>query len=377
MWTQIAPTGEDWDEKLLEIPAAAARPLAISLLRAGNFACPPPAPAPAACPGPAIDLDPPAHAATLADPCLRRMLALWALAQLEPADVGEIPGLRDALRGIAALPPPESQLVAAALAALPEADAAGRLELLGIAWRAGQRELVNGSLGGLDEAALIAAVRVHRIDGALEVLSATGHRAVYLAALTDDLLAPAARVLAARELIAGLAADPLPAELRRALVTAAGAADCGVAAAAARALAEVGDRRFVPRRPRSRTPATMMRALCVLASYELAAPAEEPSLLAGFLPARGLERVNVSYDALSEADTDGDGDVHTETTAELVAPGDAVLPEVEDLVRAMRACRGTTCSSADRSYRFGLRPGAGGLVLARLELVERPPCGRP
>src|SRR5437868_4508413 len=36
LWRRIAPTGADWDDRIEEVPAAAARPLAIALLHGGN-----------------------------------------------------------------------------------------------------------------------------------------------------------------------------------------------------------------------------------------------------------------------------------------------------------------------------------------------------
>ena len=55
---------------------------------------------------------------------------------------------------------------------------------------------------------------------------------------------------------------------------------------------------------------------------------------------------------------------------------EAMLPELDDLVRAMRRCTATSCVSNDREFRFAWTPtGPGGeLVLARIEVVERPPC---
>src|SRR5262249_44419041 len=138
LWSAIAPAGDDWDDKLEEVPAELARPLAIAMLHGGNFTCMKPAPA-GDCAPLQLDVDSPAHTAGLADPCLRRLLALWSIAQLEPAD---LPGVMDAYRAIVAIPPPESQLVAAALQTIPEDDHDQRLELLAIGWRAGQRHLV-------------------------------------------------------------------------------------------------------------------------------------------------------------------------------------------------------------------------------------------
>ena len=86
----------------------------------------------------------------------------------------------------------------------------------------------------------------------------------------------------------------------------------------------------------------------------------------------------VAYDALADVDTDGDGDPHTQRSIDLVPrTEELVLPEIEDLVKAMASCTGTVCRSPDREFHFGLAPSGDGLVLARLEIVERPPCRAP
>jgi hypothetical protein len=379
VWAQIAPTGQDWEEKLDEVPAAAARPLAVALLRSGNFTCVAPPP-PVDCARPVYNLPEPTHAAGLADPCLRRLLALWSLAQLEPED---LPKVRDALRAIVAIPPPESQLVATALRAVPDRDQDELLAVIVIAARAGQRDVVSSAVGRLDEAHLIEAAGKHHIDPALEVLSAQGHRAAYLAAVKDEDMAAGARAQAIADLLAADAASDtaprgkLAPDLQAALVKAAASRDCTVAATAARALAQRGDRRFVPSRPRTRKPEAMLRALCVLASYEQLAPqdgAGEPSLLASFVPPKGLERTVVAYDALSDVDDDGDGDPHTRRTIDLIPKQELALPEPGDLARAMKRCTGAICKSADREFRFAWKTIGGELWLSQIEIIERPPC---
>jgi hypothetical protein len=363
LWPKILPTAEDWEDRLGEVPDAPARPLAIAFLRAGKLACT--VPPPGDCAPPQFDVPTPKPTATLADPCLRRLVALWALDQLETEDFSQI---TTTLRAIAALPPPESELLVAMLDALPETEQDLRVELLGIANRAGQRELVDTHLGTLDVAHLETAVRKHHIGGALEVLSAEAHRATYLAAIADEAMSGAARAKAILELASTLD-QKLPPELRTALIKAGASKDCMVAAAAARALEQRGDKRLVPRRPRTRSPVVMMRALCVLASYEQLQGNDEPSLLTGYVPTKGLERIDITYDPYD--------DPHTAQTANLVPRGELVMPEIEDVVRAMRRCKGTTCSTSDRDFRFSFKPAADGLQLFRLEIIERPPCVPP
>lgn len=168
--------------------------------------------------------------------------------------------------------------------------------------------------------------------------------------------------------------DMIPVELRADVAGAELWVDCTVAATAARALAVRGDRRFVPRRPAGRSQPALMRALCVLASYERLQMSDEVSLLPSFVPAKGLERIEIAFDPLSDVDADGDGDPHTARTEVLVPRAEVVVPEIEDLIRAFSRCTGTTCTSADREFRFGLRASGGQLYLARLEIVELPPC---
>ena len=372
LWARIAPTGADWDDKLSEIPAILARPLARAVLRGGNFTCSPSVAGD--CAKPRYDVERPADTAGFGDPCLRRLLALWAIAQL---DDGDLPAVHDGLLAIAAIPPPESELVAAALHAIPATAFDARLALFAAAWRAGQHDLVDSVVGTLDEAHMIAAVRQHHIAGALAGLAAEAHRAIFLAAVTDEALDPGARANAIGELTA--LSPTLAPDLTLALVTASRAKDCSVAARAARVLAQHGDPRFVPLRPPTRgaTVSAMMRAVCVLASYESLQQSDEPTLLPGYLPARGLERITITYDPLSEDDPDGDGDIHTTHTADLIARDEAVLPELEDLVRAMQHCTGTICVSDEHEARFVWKAISGTLVLTRIELADRPPCATP
>jgi hypothetical protein len=371
LWSKMALTADDWHAKLEEVPREYDRPLAIAVLRQGNFNCVPARPA-RECSVPVFDVPDPAPTAGLTDPCFRRLVALWAIERLEKDD---LPLVMDALRGIVALPQPESQLHVAAFKSIPDDEPARRLELLAIAFKAGQRDLVNNHLGQLDEPYLAEAATKHHIDGALEILPASTHRATYLAAIADDLLPTKARVTAITELSA--VDDKLAPDLKAALVKATTVADCSVAAAAARVLVlKGGEAKWKPTRPRTTATAPVMRALCVLASYEKMAPSDEPSLLPGYVPPKGLERVVVSYDALSDTDQDGDGDPHTVHATDLIPKAELVVPQVEDMIKAMQRCKGTTCTSDDHEFRFGLRIYGGELLLYRVDIVERPPCPR-
>jgi hypothetical protein len=356
LWTQIAPTGSDWEEKMYEVPVGpTAKALAIALLRQGNFTCV--HRVPAACGKTMAEVAPPDASATLADSCLRRRLALWALGQLEPADVA---ANRDILAGLVTIPPPEAELVEGFLQTdIDNPDQTARLELIARAWNAGQRDIAGAMLGAFDEPHLIEALQKDHIDPALEVLSAVDSRAVFLAAINDTHLEPATRASAINELL-DTHPDVLELDLRTALVTATEATDCTLAATAALAL--VRYHALSPPKP----PATM-RTLCVVASYEQLQRENETSPLADLIPARGMELLRVAYDP-SATVTDG---IDPRRTTELVPRYAAVFPENDDLVRAFAHCKGSVCSSEEHDFRFTIRGG----LLARLEIDDRPPCG--
>ena len=366
LWTTIAPTGEDWRERVDEVPSTFTKPLALALLHQGNVQCP--TEAPHACTKqPALTVFNPD--ATLADPCLRRELAMWSFDQLDRAD---LPALRDALKQLVALPPPESQLVADALQFAESGDQDLRLELLGIAWKAGQRELVNGQFGGFDEAHLLQAATVLHIDGAFDGLSAQNQRAVFLKALGDEQLLSVTRAHLMSELLGDQ--DVMAPDLKAALIAVATkATDCQAAAAAAAELVAHDAPQFAPGRPRSAKPEAFVHGLCVIAAYESHLRADQTSPFSSLLPARGLELTRVTYDAYSDVDTDGDGDVHTEHIHDLVPRANASVPEAGDLQLALQHCTKLTCSSEDHDFKLTVANG----VLTKLEIVDRPPCQTP
>ncbi len=368
LWNKLALTADDWHDKLEEVPRELDRALSIALIRQGNFTCLPAKPA-GDCVPQAFDIPDPTGTAGLTDPCFRRLVAMWALDKLEDDDV---PMVMDGLRKIVALPPPESQLTVAALKLIPDKEPAKRLELIAIAYAAGQRDLANNALGQLDEPFLIEAVIKHHIDGALEMLPASTQRATYLVAINDDRLPTKARTTAITELSA--LDDKLAADLRTALVKATSTVDCAVAASAARVLVQKGEAKYAPKRPRSAAVAPVLRGLCVLASYEKLQRAGEPSLLPSYLPPKGLERVKVTYDALSDTDADGDGNPHTEQSVDLVPRAEAVMPELDEITRALASCKGSTCRTESHEMVFGFKAIGGEQMLYRLEIVERPPC---
>lgn len=357
-WKLIAPTGADFEEKLQEIPDARAEKLALALLDGGNFAC-----APVMNCGEPLYIPDPAPTAGLDDPCLRRMLAMWSVDQLE-ADQQP----KDVFRALAAIP--DSQLVAQVIHVVPEADQDFRLELIAIAWKAGVQ--LPDAVAQLDEDHLVTALVKHHIDAVLDQLTADRHRAEFVQAIADEQLSAKQRVQAMSEVAAAdltsTGKDALAPDLRKALIAATHSSDCAVAAAAVHMFETRGDHRFGPKPPHTRKVEPMMRAMCVLAQYEALQRADEPSYLPGYVPAAGLDVVRVSYDEYA--------DPHTSEQTDHVARDQATLPELEDMLRALQHCTGAVCTSREHEFRFGWKPGPGGdLLLARIDVVERPSCG--
>jgi hypothetical protein len=359
LWAQIAPTGSDYEEKLYEVPVGPiSKALAVALLRQGNFTCVHQVPG-ASCGVSYPEVDHPIATAAFTDPCLRRELALWSLDQIEPAELANI---RDVLPALVTIPPPESDLVEGVLAKDNDnPDQNARLDLLARAWKAGQRDLAGAKLGSLDEAHLTEALQKDHMDPALDVLSATGQRSVYLAAVNDAHLEPATRAEAITELVEATG-PALETDLRGVLLAATKAPDCGVAAAAALALV----RYHALGAPK---PPATMRTLCVVASYERLQRENETSPLADLIPRPGVELVRVAYDPDAAVGSDG---VDPRRTTDLIPTYAATFPEGEDLVRAFGHCKGTTCSSEEHDFRFTIRGG----LLTRLEIDERAPCAR-
>lgn len=328
LWRQIAPTGGDWELRLGELPDLGDlhRRLALALLRGGNFACKPVPVDPDSC-GPVTLAAPPDS--TFDDPCLRRELALWALDLLDEEDA---PSLTRELLGIAALPPPEEELVRAAFELIPAGRDDLLLPMIEAAVAAGQGAIADESLADLAPAQLEkVALKLHS-DGALRILDPAQSRQVFLAAIVDRKLLPATRTSAIDDLVAG-EDGRLKKDLRTALLAALKDPSCEVAAAAARALVAAGESRFAPK-PQVGSVAEAIRSLCVSTAYSEAAPLD--ASLRRFVSKRGLQ----IYD-------------HSEITAEpgepageVILPAELVaLPFLEELAPALERCALTPAAS--------------------------------
>lgn len=351
LWKQIAPTGADWTLRLGELPNddALLKPLAIALLREGNFQCP------ARLPCTDAGVQDVAAEATLDDPCLRRELALWAFARLDEEDAA---ALADPLVAIAGLPPPEHELVAEAFDLVPAEQDALLLRMNAAARAVGQGELADLSLQWISPAGLREVVARMHSDGVYALLDVTGDRAAFVAAIGDGQLAPQTRITAMRELGDG---QPLAKDLRLALRKAAADPRCEVAAAAARLLEEHGDRSALPRPARASTAAAV-RALCVAAAYSQE-QAGVDEILRPFISRQGLQVID--HAALEQTPDDVQGELIPR--AELIT-----LPFLEELGEALEHCAGTTCKA--QSQRFELTFDAERL-LHRVERFADDPAG--
>jgi hypothetical protein len=333
-WRELAP-GPTWQD-MPRLPDDEARPLARALLRGGNFACAA-IDEHTACGQPVRDWEPLADTASFDDPCLRVVLATWAVTALSPDDVA---ALEPVLTGLVQLPAPYDDLAVAAFDAATDdamrlrllaaiADAArGHHERLmaasdagdehGTTWATFDMETLEARVHelatGLDtDAARLDALARFGADTVIDALDPVVHRAVHLAALAD----PARGVEARTAALTRFAAEPGD-DVTTALVAAAEAADCALAAAAAEALAARGDPARLPARPATRDPERHMRALCRLAAW---APDDLEARWRAWLP-RTVEVVTAQ-----ETMEDGNNGFSWSEDAERVRPADLPFPE--------------------------------------------------
>ena len=257
LWQQLAPSGENYEDRLAAIPEdeAVRRPMAVALLGQGNFECEAVVQY-EGCGQESVELAPIEPTAGLDQPCLRRRLALWALDEITADDART---LTEALVGLVELPEPEDELREQAFAVA--VDDAQRLALLAAAKGKDLDELAEAEAAKLTTiSARIAALRDLHIDAAAQGLDPVAHRDVLLGALVDDELASDTR----RAIMSDLGGDPAPA-VSQALVAVVDDDDCGLAMEAAELLASRGDASHLPVRPASTDAGEHLRALCMLA----------------------------------------------------------------------------------------------------------------
>jgi len=363
IWDRLGLTGDNWQDRLSRIPEGAdalREAMAKAVLRQGNFACPS-TEIRLDCDRVTRELVPLGRDATLADPCLRRELAFWALDQLDQESLQK--ELAADLIAIAALPPPEEELNRAALARVD--DEVLRLQMLEAIERAGNETVADEGLGSLSASGIEAAALQLHIDGAVEVLDASESASVYGRAVLDPKLRRETRVRAARELGTALVAmpesDPARAPTFADLQRATSDADCAVAGAAIGALATARGREtsLVPRKPDRRA---YQRAFC--AALHTGIDGDR----AQFLGATGLVVQN---------DASGEDDPAIVRTIERVKLADLTeLPFAAELMAALPGCTTDECRVPGTGTRLRLVWKRAGkrMVLEKIERRETEGC---
>lgn len=347
IWQRINPTTEDLAMKLGEIPQnfAVTKPLARAMLRSGNFICPS-RNIGTAC-SPVMELiDTPADA-TLAEPCLRRELALWSIDQLDDDDAVSV---APALVAIAGLPLPETELPNAAFELLPLGpDGDALLYDMAIAAHRVHRTV---PLSGENTPAVLARLlNEHHLEETLGHLTVDEARREILAAIGDTQLSMTARREALLDVVE-FSDGAIDADIRTTLQRTARDGACELAGLASRALGVA----LVP--SASSKPLAQLRALC------LAVHAEVP--LSGFIDRRGLTRVLYG-------DNDGDAAAQDESNSITTLAPDQVgtLGELEK--QAMRStctvkAGVVECQDAQVRAQFTFKRGR----LARVAVEELP-----
>lgn len=256
LWSKLAPTGADYSTVLARLAdPALARPMARALLAEGNVACTKVVHYDE-CGNEGVewaDFDP--HS-TLADPCLRRRLALWALPRLEP---GDLPALSDELVAMVSLPPPERELPAAVLDAVSAAGEALRLRVYAAAVLAGHEDEVDPT--GLSDRALVTAAVSAGLDPAALLLAKdpTHHVDVLSRLLVASTMTDETRQTIF-EALAGIDAPAVTGALR----TLAHDPSCKLAMEAAATLTGRGDPSLLPHRALADDEKTARHTLCMI-----------------------------------------------------------------------------------------------------------------
>lgn len=364
----LGATGATWEAAVAAVPPRLARSVAIAFLRDGDLACTRTTGDPDDhCGGPAFEFAPVDAAAALDDPCLRRLVARWALTRLEATDV---PAVADALAAIVALPRPEQALADEVVALVPPGDDDLRLRLIAAAAGADRGDVADALLAGLTPAGAARALVELRRDRALEHLGAHPPRDVLVAALgaglTRETELSILAVLAPSDL-----SDP---EAATAVRAAAGSPDCELAAAAAILFDDSGDDQYLPRRMPLTSPAAATRALCVARHVSAL---EAQAVLEPLVARDGFELVVVERDVWgtnrdhADPDLDGDGDPDTTATRDRVTRAELAADTLIEWLPTQCDDVGARCTSAGAEVQLTFdRTPSGGLYLEELRMVR-------
>jgi hypothetical protein len=361
VWKSLAPTGADYAQKLASLPddPSVRRPLARVLVGDGNFACTQTEET-HECGEDHVEwkaLDP---AATVDDPCLRRKLALWALAPgvLTESDVET---LMPSLRALFALPAPEDELPKAVMLLAASMSGRTRARLIDTAMENSRKELAEAlCCSDMGHALIGTLYSRHHLDAAAAALDVATERAIVLAAVQDDALAVETRAawverlrdIAGKDVLAALGA------------VADGASDCGLTMAAASALAARGDASRLPRRRDGDDQARMARALCMLARDDDVV--RRRARFREFLPPHG--RVTLSHAINSDWDEAGNK-IDESPAPSYVTRATAMASDLPDEYGAgpVPECGGDACSvpSSDGSWTIYFVEGKDGKLYVR------------
>jgi len=363
LWKKLAPTGADYHEKLASIPAdpAVRGPMALALIAGGDFECKETVEY-SECGGDYLAWKDFNLKSTFADPCLRRRLALWALAELAPADLEKV---ESTLTAMIEMEEPEVELQPAALAAFERGPEPLRLRAYKVAMVKGLEEKIK--VDGLSEAGLISAARELGIDAAAGQLDRSRHLEVLAVLLNDDLQMSEETRSSILDDLAEVK-DPVSTEALRKRAT---DGSCALAMSAAVALEQRGDGSFIPRRWLQDDEPVARFALCL--SVHDPDDKRARALLASFVGPEGVRvtRINKSdWDHLEQEDA-GPGD-----QPEPDAGPDVVtdLDEIAELVAQTIEFENSQPDWEKREMSFA-ETKDGGLRLDAFEIFHYSGCG--
>ena len=341
LWRKLAPTGKDYLDKLASIPSdpKVREPMALALLADGNLAC-----------AEVVDydecglqrrewkeLDP---SADLADPCLRRRLALWAIAQASGADLATI---QPNLTAMAGLEVPEQEIQLALAHKMAGDDVPESLELAvdEALDAAGREETID--IDGLSDAGLVA-LTARGVDQAALALDPASHAVELAKVLVGDELIPDTR----REVFSKISDQTVPA-VTAALEQLTSDADCELAMLAAEVLAGRGDPGGLPRQKPGLGAPEAEHALCMI-RYD-SDEVRQGKRLAEFIPREGIElEVNEIGGPPEDA---GPGEETPDLTTDLESISTALSEYFDE--RAEDSDRGSLFFSADKGGPLLLR----------------------
>jgi len=362
LWKKLAPTGADYDKKLASIPPdpSVRRPMALALLAGGNFTCAETV-SYEECGEDRMDWKDFDLKSTFDNPCLRRRLALWALAELDP---GDLPKVADTLRAMLEMDEPEAELQPAALAAFERGPEPLRLTAYKIAVAKDMEDKIQ--VAGLSEQGMAMAARELGIDSAALALDPSRQLEVLAQVLNDD------RQLSdeTRGTILATLSEVRGAIVTRALEKlAAGGLNCDLAMSAALALEERGDGSFLPRRWLNEDEDAARRALCM--SMHDSDEGRARTLLASFVGKQGVRVTKVSKSEWAEVERRmSDAGPEPDAGAETVTS----LDEIEELLGEAIEADNSDPEWHKREVSF-TRADDGGLRLDAFDFYDFNGCG--